>query len=425
VSLSRREFLTTSATLAAIPVPHIGSQVEAGAGSVRTDTAHRTVRDSRSRGFDPWIEVLPEAINHNVSEVARLAGNRPILAVVKNNAYGLGVETVGRILDQHSQIVGLAVVKADQALRLRSAGVRKPIVLMGQFDEPEGEELVTHGIELAPYSEAAEEILVRIAQQVGRPIPVHLYLDTGMSRLGMPYRRAAGWAQRISDLPRVEVQSTFSALTEEDDFDQEQVRRFLEVARKANQHGVALGMLHLASSHGLFFRPAAHLDMVRPGLSLYGAYPAGAREHGSARLVPAFRLKARVVRVERLEAGDSVSYGREYVADEPTWVATLPVGHADGYPRRAVRGCEVLLGGRLYPVIGAVSASHTIVELGIQQAARVGDVATLVGPDSAQVHPNTVATRAGISVYDVLMHLGAQLPKRVVRDTVSGDEPAQ
>jgi alanine racemase len=349
-----------------------------------------------------------------VGEVARLAGDRPILAVVKNNAYGLGLETVGPILDRYSQIAGLAVVKAEQALRLRAAGVEKPILLMGLFSEVEGEELVLHGIELAPYSDAAEQTLARLVQRLGRPVPVHLYVDTGMSRLGMPFRRAAEWAERVAALEGVHIKSTFSALTEEDDFDPEQLRRFLSVARAADRRGVDLGLLHLASSHGLFFRPEAELDMVRPGLALYGAYPARARETGAADLRPAFRLRARVVRVERIEPGDSVSYGREYVAEEPTWIATLPVGHADGYPRGAVQGCEVLIGERAYPVIGAVSASHTIVALGPEQAVRVGDVATLVGPDSEAVHPNTVAARAGVSVYDVLMHLGAQLPKMVV-----------
>jgi alanine racemase len=131
-------------------------------------------------------------------------------------------------------------------------------------------------------------------------------------------------------------------------------------------------------------------------------------------LTPAFKLQARVARVELLRAGDSVSYGRNWVAERPTWTATLPVGHADGYPRRAVEGCEVLIGRRLYPVVGAVSASHTIVVLGDQPIVSVGDVATLVGPDDPAIHPNEVARRTGSSVYDVLMHLGQNLPRVVV-----------
>jgi alanine racemase len=120
-----------------------------------------------------------------------------------------------------------------------------------------------------------------------------------------------------------------------------------------------------------------------------------------------------VVRVEHLRTGDSVSYGRNYIAARPTWTATLPIGHADGYPRNAVKGCVVKLRDRLFPVIGAVSASHTIVEIGDEKVVDVGDVGTLVGPDREEILPNTVAERAGISVYDVLMHLGARLPVRM------------
>jgi alanine racemase len=281
-------------------------------------------------GFDPWIEIDAAAIRHNVREIARLAGDRPILAVAKNNGYGLGLERVGPILDGCSEIVGLAVVKAEQAVKLRAAGVEKPILLMGLFDEEIGTELAAHDIELAPLSSEAEFVLPRIVARLNHNVSVHLYLDTGMSRMGVPHGRAAAWAERIAGIDGVRVKGTFSALTEEDSFDVEQLKRLLAVRREAEHRGVDLGLLHLASSHALFFRPQALLEMVRPGLVLYGAYPAGANETDAAALHPAFRLRARVVRVEQLQPGDGVSYGRDYVADTPTWVATLPVGHADG-----------------------------------------------------------------------------------------------
>jgi alanine racemase len=282
---------------------------------------------------------------------------------------------------------------------------------MGLFDEEIGTEMAAHGVELAPLSSDAESLLPRIVARIGREVAVHLYIDTGMSRMGVPHGRAAAWAERIVAIAGVRVQGTFSALTEEDGFDQEQVRRMQEVAREAGSRGVDLGLLHLASSHALFFRPQALLQLVRPGLVLYGAYPAGARQTGGGDLRPAFRLRARVVRVEQLRPGDGVSYGRTYVADRPVWVATLPVGHADGYPRAAVNGSRVEIGGATYPVIGAVSASHTIVELGSEPTVRVGEEATLVGSGSPEVHPNTLAEHAGISVYDVLMHLSSGLPR--------------
>jgi alanine racemase len=127
-----------------------------------------------------------------------------------------------------------------------------------------------------------------------------------------------------------------------------------------------------------------------------------------------------VVRVEQIRPGDSVSYNRSYMADQATWVATIPLGHSDGYPRQAVEGAQVLINGALYPPVGAVSASHTVVELGPvshhgdDPPVKIGDVATLVGPDHPEIHPNALATRTGRSVYDVLMHLSARMPRVVV-----------
>jgi alanine racemase len=412
MAISRRVFL--SGTAAALGAPALASpqsqrepQDEPQAGP------SGRARPRSLSGYDPAIDVYVSAIQHNVAEVARICSGRPILAVVKNNGYGLGLTNVGPILDGMDEVIGLAVVKPDQAIALRDAGVRKPILLMGLFSEQDGEELVARNIQLAPYTEGIHQVLGRLATKFDREIPVHLYLDTGMNRVGVPFRRAVPWIEAISNEAGIRIEGTFMGLTEAD-FDSEQLRRLLEVAATLRRRAVNLGRLHAASSHGVFFRPNAFLDMVRPGLVLYGAYPSGGMATNLANLRPAFRLHARVVRVERLEAGDGVSYGRNYIANRPTWVATLPIGHADGYPRNAVNGCEVLIGDGLYKVIGAVSASHTIVELGDQKRVEIGDVATLIGPENPAVYPNTVAERAGISVYDVLMHLSARLPKQIV-----------
>ncbi len=324
------------------------------------------------------------------------------------------MSNVGRILDGIDTVAGLAVVKPDQAIALRDSGVRKPVLLMGLFSEADGAELVARNVRLAPYTDGVHRVLARYAASQNREVPVHIYLDTGMNRIGVPFRRAMPWIESLANEDGVRIEGTFMCFTEDDDFDAEQLRRFLDVAGTARRRGLDLGQLHAASSHGVFFRRNSLLDTVRPGLVLYGAYPAGAMAKGLADLRPAFRLRARVVRVERLEAGDGVSYERAYVADRPTWVATLPVGHADGYPRNAVNGCEILVKDRLFKVIGAVSASHTVFELGGEKLVEIGDEATLIGPDNPAVYPNTIAERAGVSVYDVLMHLSARLPKQIV-----------
>lgn len=402
MSISRRTFVAATAAMSMTP-----RTIEAAPG----DKSPAQLGDR----FDPWIEIDPDALRDNVRTVARLAGGRPILAVVKNNAYGLGVSTVCPILERLPEIAGFAVVKEEAALEVRQAGIQKPILHMGMFSKAAGPDLVRNGIELSFYTEDARDRVAPLARAAGAPVKGHAYLDTGMGRMGMPYRQARPWLRDLVADPAVHLTGTFMAFTEEQDFDRVQLERFNALAAESQTEGADLGQLHAASSNGVYHLPEAHLDMVRPGIALYGAYPSRPdEERQKAPLRIAFRLRARVVRVVQLQQGDGVSYGRNYVAERPTWVATLPVGHTDGFTRRAVNGARVSIGGRLYPVIGAVSASHCIVEVGDSPEVSVGDVATLVGPDDEAITPNTLAQSVGTSVYDVLMHMNPGLPRFVV-----------
>ncbi len=367
--------------------------------------------------FDPWVEVIPKHLAQGVREVRRLSGNKPILAVVKNNGYGLDLGTVGRILQDDPAVLGLAVVKGEEALKLRSAGIQKPILLMGMFSPDQGRELAEAQVELSVYTPDAAERLVPLSRALGRPVAIHFYLDTGMGRMGMSFRNALPWMIELSRHPEIRIQGTFTELGEDRDFDPEQLRRFLDVTKKARDAGVETGPLHAAASNGVFHLPEGHLDLVRPGIALFGSYPSDPKqEREMATLRSAIRLRARVVRVSHLEEGDGVGYGRPWVADRPTWVATLPVGHADGYPREAVNGAQVLIRDQLFPVIGAVSASHCIVKVGDHLSVQVGDLVTLMGPDDPALEPNTMAETLGVSVYDLLMHVNPTLPRTLVEE---------
>lgn len=400
MSISRREFVTA---LAAAPV----------LSTMSTASLAATVSISPDR-FDPWIEVDAAALARNVSVISDLSGKRPILAVIKNNAYGLGLTTVAAVLEPMAQIKGFAVVKAESAVALRDAGIKKPVLLMGLFADSDIDELLRRDIQLSICTDDAAPRINRAAAKAGRTAAAHIYLDTGMSRMGIPYHRALPVLGALNDLD-IDIRGTFTGFTEESDFDREQLARFVELTDSARKRGIALGSLHAASSHAVFNYADAHLDQVRPGIALFGAYPSDFKsEQSIATLSPAMRLRARVVRVEKLRAGDSVSYGRNYVADKPTWIATVPAGHTDGMPREAVNGAQVLVNGSVYPVIGAVSASHTIIEIGAEQRVAIGDVATLMGPDHPAIHPNQLADSTGTSVYDALMHLNPTLPKILI-----------
>lgn len=397
---TRRAFLAGAAAVAASPLL---SRLSWAQGSV---TAPAT--------FDPWIEVDRAALAHNAVALARMSG-RPIIAVAKNNAYGLGLETAGPLLDAIDEVRVLAVVRPDEAMALRRAGVKKPVLLMGPATEDELLELVRLDVIQSPYRDAAPALLSRVASRLGRPVRVHLYVDTGMHRMGMPVGEVAGWAAALARSGGVRIEGAFTELVEDAGVDERQARALADLAAGIRATGAAVegATLHAASSDAvLHHRTATFLDAVRPGLALYGGYVSQqTREQGGLR--PAYRLKARVVRVDRLAAGEGVSYHRRWQADRPTTAATLGVGHVDGYPSGAVKGGEVILRGKPYPVIGTVSASHTIIAVG-DDPVQVGDEVTLVGPDHAAIHPNEVAKRAGYSEYDMFMHLSPGLRRIVV-----------
>ena len=360
---------------------------------------------------DPWVEVIPAHLAHNVSTLRRLGG-RPIMAVVKNHGYGLDYRVVARLLEPNADVEGFAIVRADEALQLREQGIRKPILLMARAEDAMLPELVRRNITIAVYADDDPSRLGRL--QPGSAAQVHAYIDTGMSRMGIAYHRAMPFLREIAALRTCRLTGTFMTFTEDASFDREQLTRFQALLRDAESAGVALGKKHAASSHSVFHHRDVGFDLLRPGMSLYGGYPDKYDEERTiAELRPAFRLRARVVRTDRLRPGDSVSYGRQYVASKPTWIATIPLGHGDGYARTAVKGAKVLIGDRLYPVIGAVSASHSIVEVGDTEAVKIGDIATYLGPDRPEIHPNEVARVTG-SVYDLLMHLNPSLPRVVV-----------
>jgi len=333
--------------------------------------------------------------------------------VVKNHGYGLDYRIVARLLETNADVLGLAIVRADEALTLRDLGIRKPILLMARAPDELLRELTTRGITLAVYADDDVHRLARLPAG-GDPIGVQAYVDTGMSRMGIAYHRAMPFLRDVSALRNCRLTGTFMTFTEDAAFDREQLSRFQALTRDASSAGIQLGKLHAASSHSIFHHRDVGFDLVRPGMSLYGGYPDRFdEERAMAELRPAFRLRARVVRTDRLRTGDSVSYGRLYVATRPTWIATIPLGHGDGYSRNAVKGARVLVGERLYPVIGAVSASHSIIEVGDEERVRIGDIATYLGPDRPEIHPNEVARVTG-SVYDLLMHLNPSLPRVVV-----------
>jgi alanine racemase len=414
---SRRSFLEAGLALPAL----LGASPSL---SVAALTSEATA--SKDSSFDPWIEIHRENLRHNVQEISRRAGSRPILAVIKNNGYGMGVANVAQLLEPQPEIFGFAVVKLHEAISLRDAGIRKPILLLGPFDEQNLEDAVARAIMPMIYTPLGPA-LDKIAAKTQRPIPLHICIDTGIGRVGVPYRDAPPLIRDLAARKAVSIQGTMMTFTEDPDFDKEQLRRFHETCAALEKDGIALGKKHAASSFTLFQHPEAFLGMVRPGMAIFGIYSENEFRHTAIMdLRPAISLKARVIYVKKLRKGDSAGYNRAYMAKDDVWVATLPVGHADGWPRNAAlsheKGAKVRINGELYPVIASVSASHCIVEIVVDRPAgareneervKIGDVATFFDWQPGS-RPEDVSESCGASVYDLTMHLNPLLPRRIV-----------
>ena len=400
---SRRSFLEAGLSLPAIlntvPTP--------------TETSQAKVIATKDSSFDPWVEIHRENLRHNVQEIARRAGGRPILAVIKNNGYGMGVANVAQLLEPQSEIFGVAVVKFHEAMSLRDAGIRKPVLLMGPFDEKNMEEAAVRSIMPMIYTSMGPA-LDKIAAKLQKPIALHICVDTGIGRVGVPYYQAAPLIHDLASRKSVQIRGTMMTFAEDMEFDKEQLRRFQESCGALEKEGIALGKKHAASSFTLFQHPDAFLDMVRPGMAIYGIYSENEfRRAAVMDLRPAISLKVRVAYVKKLRKSDSAGYNRAYMAMDEVWVATLPVGHADGWPRMAAKGAKVRINDALFPVIASVSASHCIVEIGREERVKIGDTATLFDGQQGS-RPEDVSEACGASVYDLTMHLNALLPRRIV-----------
>src|SRR5579872_552970 len=364
-------------------------------------------RQPADSSFDPWVEVHPANLRHNAREVSRRAGGRPILAVIKNNGYGLGVVNVAGVLEPLVEVAGFAVVKLDEAVRLREGGIKKPVLLMGPFDEKALADAVAKHILPMVYTPIGPA-LDRVAKIFQRPVELHFCVDTGLGREGAPFRTAGALIKDLAGRKSTQIAGTMMTFAEDPEFDGEQLRRFRALCGSLETDGVRLGRKHAASSFTLFQHPEAFLDMVRPGMALLGIYSETQfRKQGLLDLRPGVALKTRVAYVKQLLKDESAGYERVYRAKQDTWVATLPVGHADGVPRSAEKGARVRIGTGMFRIV-AISASHLIIEIGDKPLVKAGDVATVFDWTEGS-RPEDFGAACQASVYDLTMHLNPLL----------------
>ncbi|UCC72918.1 MAG: alanine racemase [Gemmatimonadota bacterium] len=358
-----------------------------------------------SERYDPWIEISLENLAWNLAQIRRRVGNRPVMAVIKANAYGHGLVGVAGFLEREN-VRHFAVGKVQEAALLRENGIGGTILNFGPFSRDEAEQLVELDISQSVYSDAVD-MLAEAGRRQGQGAKVHIKVDTGLGRVGVPYHEALPFIEKVASLSGISIEGIFTTLTEEPEFDRVQLERFIQVCDAAEDAGISVGSRHAASSLAIATLPDSFLDMVRPGNAIYGLEPLANMD-----LKPVMSLKTRVVYVKRLRPGDSVSYHRRFTAERETLVATLPLGYSDGYPPQGVDQAEVLIRGQRWPLIAAVTANHATVDVTGAEEPQIGDEVVLFGnQDGARLSIGEVAGWAGSSVYRVAIGMNPLLPR--------------
>jgi alanine racemase len=311
---------------------------------------------------------------------------KPLCAVVKADAYGHGIAPVVEAV-LAGGATWLAVATAGEAAELRRLAVDVPVLVMGALTRDELRVAIDAGADVVAWSEEVAEAAPR----------VHVKLDTGMGRLGTRDRELA---LRLAARPNTVGLMTHFATADEldDDLFPAQLAEFREFLGQVARDDM---IVHAANSAAALREPAAHFDMVRCGVAIYGLEPLQA-DPGAHGLEPALSLHSWLASVRRIEPGESVGYGRRWRAQEPTWVGTVPVGYGDGWRRALTNNCDVLIGGRRHPLVGTVSMDNVTVDLGPDPRADVGDEVVLIGPQGEErILAEEVARRMGTINYEV------------------------
>jgi alanine racemase len=357
-----------------------------------------------------WAEIDPNALIHNLHAIQTAAGPKVgVIAVVKANGYGHGLEWVVRALAPRVEMFAVANVAEAQAVRLLAAD--RPILLLGPALPEERAAVISDGF--IPMVSSVEEAAAYSALARLKPTPIHVKLDTGMGRIGLWHEHALAAMREIGALHGVNITGLASHLPvadEDDVFTNVQLAIFHRRAAELREHGLPEVPLHVANSAGAMAFPEQAGDLIRVGLALYGSSP---RPEYQGKLRAVLTWKTRVTLLREVPEGRGVSYGRTFIAPRPMRLATLPVGYADGYQRHlSNRGAEVLIGGRRCAVLGRVTMDQIVVDVTAVPEVQVGDETVLIGRQGdEEILAAELAAKSGTIAWEIFTGIGP----RVVR----------
>jgi alanine racemase len=365
-----------------------------------------------------WVEIDLAALAHNVRQIrSLLAPDTQMMAVVKADGYGHGAIEIARTIIAEG-VEWLAVATVTEGIELRAAGIVAPILILGAVNSDVQVQAIAKWRLQPTICTIAQAILLskaiaKLSPSV--PLTVHLKLDTGMSRLGADWQQALAFYSEVASLPYLQIGSLYSHLATADDLDptvmELQIARFDRAIAEIGAAGYAIPLLHLANSAGILVSDRSHYDLVRPGLSLYGLYPAPHLQPKIS-LQPVLSVRARISQIKEIAAGTGVSYGYRFIADRDMQLAVVEIGYADGVPRRLSNRMQVAIRGCMVPQIGSITMDRIMLDVSQLPDLQIGEIVTILGRDGAvEITADDWANELGTISWEILCGFKHRLPR--------------
>jgi len=362
-----------------------------------------------------WVEVDLDAIAHNLALVRKIT--RPgtkVLGVVKADAYGHGAVPVAKRLIERG-VDYLAVASLEEAVELRDAGINCPILVLGILHPTQVGDALDLNLTLTLFTKTMARALGEEARRRNTRARVHVKVDTGMGRLGVWFEDARAFIEEVASNENIEVEGVFTHLSsadEDEKYTLEQISHFNNLLGALGESKLRIPYRHAANSMGLLGYKAAHFNMVRPGLMLYGLYPDNKAQR-PYKLAPAMSFYARVVWLKDTPAGRAISYSRTYVTKSATKIASLPVGYSHGYPRALSNKAHVLIAGSRAPVVGRICMDQTMVDVGrLSNGVKLGDKVCLLGEEQGgKIKAEELAEICGTISYEIVCWISKRIPR--------------
>ena len=360
-----------------------------------------------------WIEIDLDAIAHNTKAVKNYLKDKKLLAVVKANAYGHGVYPTASVIYENGADY-LGVVMLDEAIECRQSGIEAPILNLGGILPEQAEIVVHYNLQQMVYEFETAKALSEAAGSLQKTVGIHFKVDTGMSRYGVRYDQAVERLVQISSLPNLEIKGIMTHFPMSDALDKSfallQIDRMNHIKKLLDQKGIKIPLWHACNSGGILDLPAAHYNLVRSGLLLYGYFPSS-HVNRPFELKPAMSLKSKIIAVKDIYRGDTVGYGRRFMAEKNERIAVLPIGYADGYSRKLGGIGNVLINGKSLSIVGGLCMDAAFIKITDFPDIKVGDTAILMGKDGEQcISPHDIAEKMGSVSYDVISNFSKRLP---------------